>query len=55
MFSRSIIGNAKLGYKVAILQRDVAIYLSLAIFGIFFQVTGRKIKGQPWYFWLVLL
>jgi len=53
MFSRSFIGNAELGYKIAICQRDVAIYLSLAIFGIIFQVTGKKMKGLPWYFWLV--
>lgn len=53
MFSRSFIGNAELGYKAAICQRDVAIYLSLAFFGIIFQLTGRKIKGLPWYFWLL--
>lgn len=52
-FSRSFIGDAKLGYKVAICQRDVAIYLSLAFFGILFQLTRRKIKGLPWYFWLI--
>lgn len=53
MYSRSFIGNTELGYKVAICERDVAIYLSLGFFGILFELTGRKFKGLPWYFWLV--
>jgi len=52
--ARSFIGNETTGYKVAICERDVAIYGSLLLFGIFFAITGRKIKTLPWYFWILI-
>jgi uncharacterized membrane protein len=41
------------GYKVALCERDVAIYGSLALFAILFMLSGRKIKPLPWYLWVV--
>ena len=52
--ARAFIGNDVTGYKVAICERDVAIYGSLLLFGVVFALTGRKIKSLPWYFWIVL-
>ncbi|MRR31675.1 DUF2085 domain-containing protein, partial [bacterium] len=52
--SRDFIGNPLVGYKVAFCERDVAIYASLALFGILFQLTGRKLKQLPWILWLIL-
>ncbi len=52
--ARSFIGNPRLGYKVALCQRDVAIYGAIFLFGIIFWISGRRIKIIPWYFWLVL-
>ena len=52
--SRGFIGNSTLGYKVAICERDVAIYAGMLFFGILFTVTGRKLKSIPWYVWVVL-
>lgn len=52
-FASSFIGNEELGYKVAICQRDIAIYGSLALFGIIFHVTGKKIKNIKWYWWFL--
>ena len=53
-FARNFIGNSNLGYKVAICERDVAIYGSLALFGFFFHFAKRRVKQLPWYWWFVL-
>lgn len=37
-------GNAQAGYKIALCQRDVAIYGSILLFGIVFALTRRKLK-----------
>lgn len=52
--SRAFIGNEQLGYKVAFCERDVAIYGSVALFGVIFALTGRKIKSLPWYLLLLI-
>ena len=51
---KQFLGNPVLGYKVAICERDVAIYGSMLLFGILFLLTGRKIKAIPWYVWVSL-
>ncbi len=50
--ARRFIGNDLVGYKVAICERDVAIYGSILLFGLFFSVTKKWIKSPPWYFWI---
>jgi len=52
-YARDFIGNKVVGYKVAICERDVAIYGSLAFFGFVFQLTGKKIKKLHWYWWFI--
>jgi uncharacterized membrane protein len=52
--ARAFTGNEALGYKVAICERDVAIYSSILLFGIIFSLTGRKIKSIPWYLWIII-
>ncbi len=51
--ARSYLGNDQVGYKIALCERDVALYGGLLIFGIVFAISGRKIKQIPWYLWLV--
>ena len=51
--ARGFIGNPELGYKVALCERDVAIYVGILAFGILFGLTKRKLFGLPWYFWLI--
>ena len=51
---REYIGNSTVGFKVAICQRDVAIYLSLLGFILVFLATGRKIRSLPWYLWVAI-
>lgn len=48
------IGNEHVGYKIAICQRDIAIYGSLLLFGVIFGLTGRKFKPLPWGLWVML-
>ena len=48
------IGNEFVGYKLALCQRDVAIYGSLLLFGVIFALTRRKLKPLPWWVWILL-
>jgi uncharacterized membrane protein len=51
---RKFIGDATLGYKVAICERDVAIYGSILLFGILFNVLRRRIKPLPILIWIIV-
>jgi len=53
-FARDFIGNDQVGYKFALCQRDVAIYLGLGLFGLLFQLSGKKIKKLPWLMWVLI-
>ncbi len=52
--ARRFLGNDAVGYKVALCERDVAMYLGILAFGLLFGLTGRKIKGIPWYLWILI-
>lgn len=45
---RGFYGNEQLGYKVALCQRDVAIYLSLLVGGVLFSLVRGRIRPMPW-------
>lgn len=47
-------GNEITGYKVALCQRDIAIYASMLLFGIIFILSRRRIKSIKWYVWLLI-
>jgi uncharacterized membrane protein len=47
-------GNKVVGYKVAICERDVAIYGSILAFGLIFSVVRKWVKKIPWYVWVGL-
>jgi uncharacterized membrane protein/glutaredoxin len=51
--SRAFLGNPTLGYKVAICERDVAIYGSLFVGGVAFALLRRKVPALPWSLWLI--
>lgn len=51
--ARNFIGNDQLGYKVAFCERDVAIYGMMFVFGVFYSLTGRRLRSVPWYVWMV--
>lgn len=47
-------GNEQLGYKVALCERDIAIWGGLLLFGMLFAVTGRRAKPLPFWVWLLI-
>ena len=52
--ARDFPGNEEMGYKLALCERDIAIYGALFLFGVIFSLTGKKIKPLPWYLWILI-
>lgn len=52
--ARHFLGNPKVGYKVAICERDVAIYGGVLLFGLLFALFRKRLPHLPWYLWLLL-
>lgn len=52
--ARQFVGDENVGYKVALCERDVAIYGGILLFGLIFGLSGRRIKGLPWYLWILI-
>jgi uncharacterized membrane protein len=52
--AREYIGDETVGYKIALCERDTAIYIAILLFGIVFAVTGRRFKSLHWMLWLLI-
>lgn len=52
--ARNFIGNPETGYKIALCERDVAIYGGILLFGLVFSLTGKRLKSIPWYIWILV-
>lgn len=52
--ARDFIGNRTVGYKVALCERDVAIYGAILLFGLVFALSGHSLPGLPWYLWMLV-
>lgn len=52
--ARAFIGDDTVGYKVALCERDVAIYGGILLFGLLFAATGFRLKALPWWVWLLI-
>ncbi len=53
---RQFIGNPEIGYKVAICQRDIAIYGAVLLAGLLFGVVRRRLNALTlWLYTLLLL
>jgi len=52
--ARRFLGNPQVGYKVALCQRDVAIYGAILLFGLFFALMRRHTKPLPLALWLLI-
>jgi uncharacterized membrane protein len=52
--ARAFEGNPQVGYKIALCERDIAIYGSILLFGLFFGATGKRLPPLPWYFWILI-
>ena len=54
LIARNFQGNEQMGYKVAFCQRDIAIYMSMFVFGVLFSLSKRKIKALPFLLWVIV-
>jgi uncharacterized membrane protein len=55
--ARSFRGNEQMGYKVALCERDIAIYAAMLLFGlvfVFLRMRFPHIHPIPWYVWILL-
>ena len=54
--SRAFEGNGQMGYKVALCERDVAIYGMMLLAGLIFSVHAVRRKLQPlrWWMWILI-
>jgi uncharacterized membrane protein len=52
--ARNFIGNETMGYKMALCERDMAIYSSIFFFGLIYAATGRRLKPLHWMAWLLI-
>ena len=52
--ARDFQGNATVGYKTALCQRDIAIYLAIGINGIAFAFVRRRARPLPWALFILL-
>jgi uncharacterized membrane protein len=52
--ARQFTGNETVGYKMALCERDMAIYGAIFLFGILYAATGRRIKPLHWVLWLLI-
>lgn len=52
--ARRFVGDELVGYKIALCERDVAIYGSVLLFGLLFSLTGRRFPQLHWTLWILL-
>jgi uncharacterized membrane protein len=52
--ARRFVGDETVGYKVALCERDIAIYGSILLFGLIFGLTGRRFPQLHWSIWILL-
>jgi uncharacterized membrane protein len=53
--ARQFVGNASMGYKMALCQRDISIYLAVLAGGLLYGLLRRWVNVKPMPFWLFLL
>lgn len=51
--ARRYVGDEAVGFKVALCERDVAIYGSILFFGLLFGLMGRRFPQLHWSLWLL--
>jgi len=52
--ARQFTGSESVGYKIALCERDIAIYGAIFLFGILYALTGRRIKPLHWMLWILI-
>jgi len=52
--ARQFTGNDEVGYKMALCERDIAIYSAIFLFGVVYAATNRRIKPLHWIWWVLI-
>jgi uncharacterized membrane protein len=52
--ARQYIGDETVGYKMALCERDIAIYGAILLFGVVYALTGRRLKPMHWMLWILI-
>lgn len=52
--ARQFTGNETVGYKMALCERDIAIYGGMFLFGLVYSLTKRRLKPLHWILWVLL-
>jgi len=52
--ARAYTGSEENGYKMALCERDMAIYGAMFLFALIFWITGRRIPPLHWALWLLI-
>jgi uncharacterized membrane protein len=52
--ARQFVGNETVGYKMALCERDIAIYGSIFLFGLLYAAAGRRLKPLHWIAWMLI-
>lgn len=52
--ARQFVGNPQVGYKVALCERDIAIYGGIFLAGLVFGLLRHRLKPLPLKFWLLI-
>jgi uncharacterized membrane protein len=47
-------GTQQTGYKVALCERDIAIWGAMALFGLVYAATGRRLPKMHWLLWILI-
>ena len=51
--ARNYRGDEQVGYKIALCQRDLAIYGGILLFGLLFVFSHNSLPPIPWYMWII--
>jgi uncharacterized membrane protein len=52
--ARQFTGDEIVGYKIALCERDMAIYGAILLFGIIYALSGRRLKPLHWTLWILI-
>ncbi len=52
--AREFTGNPTVGYKMALCERDIAIYTGIFLFGLVYAATKRRLKPLHWTLWILI-
>ncbi len=54
LYARQFRGDPTVGYKVAICERDVAIYGAILLFGLVYALVNRRLPALHWTIWILI-